>query len=134
MKTVIRNGEIETHLALEGEDLVVRRSQDAQDIADRAEYLRDQPQHGADFHHVWSLPNTLVENFYKEYCGDGHAVAKPMDQSFWEWVHKKMKDPQYSKFWTHNPSNPFFTGFQGDTWKSPSLEAQPSSLVTETKD
>jgi hypothetical protein len=89
-------------------DLQVERTQDAQDIADRAAMLRDQPQFGADFHHRWSAPNTLVESFYKDYCGTGF---KPMDQEFWEYMHKRMKDPQYSKFWTHN--NSFFTGYNG---------------------
>ena len=104
--------EIFTKLIIDGSgDLTVRRYQDAQDIADRAGMLRDQPQHGADFHHKWSAPNTLVESMYNDYCGGGY---KPMDQEFWEYMHKRMKDPQYSKFWTHNPSNPFFTGYTGD--------------------
>ena len=92
----------------------ILRWQDAEDIADRAKMLADQPQHGADFHHRWSLPATMVEKFYGEYCGDQYAEAKPMDQNFWEWVHKKMKDPQYSKFWTHNPSNPFRVAWTND--------------------
>ena len=105
------NKEVFTKLWIDGAgDLQVERTQDAQDIADRAEFLRDQPQFGADFHHRWSAPNTLVESMYKDYCGDTY---KPMDQEFWEYMHKRMKDPAYSKFWTHNPSNPFFTGYNG---------------------
>ena len=105
--------EIFTKLYLDGEQkLFVERWQDAQDIADNAAFLRDQPQFGADFHHRWSIPNILVEKFYQAYCGEGGA-AKPIDQEFWEWVHKQMKDPQYSTFWTHNPSNPFFSGYNG---------------------
>ncbi len=103
--------EVETHLALEGGDVIVRRTQDAQDIADRAKMLAEQPQHGADFHHKWSLPATQIEKFYQEYCGDGFAAAKPMNQEFWEWVHKKMKDPQYRIFWTYDPAKPFFMGY-----------------------
>lgn len=89
----------------------VHRWQDAQDIADLAKHLADQPQFGADFHHRWSLPQTEVDNFFIKY-NLGRAEPKPMDQEFWEWVNIQMKDPQYSKFWTHNPSNPFFTGYQ----------------------
>ena len=104
--------EIKTKLTLDPHgDLYVERWQDAQDIADRAAILRDIPQHGADFHHRWSLPVVMVEKFYQDYCGKGEAKA--MNQEFWQWVHKQMKDPQYSKFWTHNPSNPFFTGYNG---------------------
>ncbi len=102
--------EIFTKLHIDGEQrLFVERRQDGQDIADLAAHLRDQPQHGADFHHRWSLPAVLVEKFYNDYCGT--SMDKPMNQEFWVWVHKQMKDPQYSKFWTHNPSNPFFTGY-----------------------
>ncbi len=103
--------EVETHLAFEGGDVIVSRTQDAQDIADRAKMLAEQPQHGADFHHKWSLPATQIEKFYQEYCGDGFAAAKPMNQEFWEWVHKKMKDPQYRIFWTYDPAKPFFVGY-----------------------
>ena len=60
--------EDKTHLALEGDDLVVRRYQDAEDIAERAKMLREQPQH-KDFHHKWSLPNVMVDAFYQEYNG-----------------------------------------------------------------
>jgi hypothetical protein len=107
--------EDETHLALEGGDLVVRRYQDAQDIADRAKMLREQPNRG-DFHHRWSLPNTLVDAFYQEYCGNvpGNPAAnvRPMNQEFWEWVHKKMKDPQYRMFWCHDPQSQFRVGYE----------------------
>ena len=109
VKTVIKDGEIDTHLALEGGDVIVRRHQDCQDIADRAKMLADQPQHGADFHHIWSLPNTIVENFYKAYCGD---QFKPMDQNFWEWVNKQVKsNKDYQRFWTYNPARPFWSGY-----------------------
>ncbi len=110
--------ETETHLALEGDDLIVRRSQDAQDIADRAKMLRDQPNKG-DFHHKWSIPNVLVEQFYSDYCGgagvsaNALVVARPMGQEFWEYVHKRMKDPQYKIFWTHDPQNQFRVGYEG---------------------
>ena len=103
--------EVITNLRWDGDTLIVHRSQDAQDIADRAKMLAEQPQHGADFHHRWSIPATMVEQFYQEYCGDGFAEAKPMNQEFWEWVHKKMKDPAYKIFWTHNPSKPFHMGY-----------------------
>jgi len=99
-----------TKLHIDGDGkLFVERTGDAQDLVDAAAVLRDRDQHGGDFKHVWSLDPVMQEKFYQEYCGDG--PPKPMDQEFWEWVHKKMKDPQYSKFWTHNPSNPFFTGY-----------------------
>lgn len=93
--------------------LHVERWQDAQDIADRAALLRDQPQFGADFHHRWSAPNTLVETMYNDYCGGNF---KPLDGEFWAYMHKRMKDPQYSKFWTHN--NSFFTGYNGRSVQS----------------
>ena len=109
--------EVETHLALEGGDLIVHRSQDAQDIADRAKMLREQPNRG-DFHHKWSIPNTLVEQFYQEYCGidsrgKATGVAKEMNQEFWEYVHKRMKDPQYKVFWAHDSQNQFRVGYEG---------------------
>lgn len=104
-----------THLALEGDDLVVRTSQDAQDIADRAKMLREQPNRG-DFHHAWSIPNTLLDQFYQEYCGhkDGIALggARPMNDEFWYWVHKKMKNPKYKIFWCHDPQYQFRVGYQ----------------------
>ena len=106
--------EKETHLALEGEDLVVRTYQDVEDIADRAKMLREQPQHG-DFHHRWSIPNAMVEQFYNEYCGLQNNVAvgepKPMNDEFWQWVHAKMKDPQYKVFWCHDPGFQFRVGY-----------------------
>ncbi len=103
--------EVETHLALEGEDLVVRTYQDAQDIADRAKMLREQPNRG-DFHHKWSLPNNLVSEFYQEYCGDQYMVVKPMNAEFWAWVDKKMQDPQYKVFWCHDPQYQFRVGYK----------------------
>lgn len=103
-----------THVALEGGDLVVRRFQDAQDIADRAQMLREQPQHG-DFHHRWSLPNVLVDQFYQEYCGSfAEGSIKPMNEEFWAWVHKKMKDPQYKVFWCHDPGFQFRVGYTNE--------------------
>lgn len=104
--------EIGTRLILDGAgDLTVHRYQDAQDIADRAKMLREQPQHG-DFHHKWSLPNVEVENFYKAYCGR-EGLPKPMNQEFWAWVHEKMKDPQYKVFWCHDPQFQFRVGYDG---------------------
>jgi len=106
--------EKQTHLTLEGDDLVVRTYQDAQDIADRAKMLREQPQHG-DFHHVWSLPNTKIDEFFQEYCGikNGLAIGPPkeMNDEFWQWVHAKMKDPQYKVFWCHDPGYQFRVGY-----------------------
>ena len=102
-----------THLALEGDDLVVRRYQDAEDIADRAKMLREQPNRG-DFHHRWSIPNVLVDKFYQEYCGDFKAAAKPMNEEFWAWVHKQMKDPQYRVFWCHDPQAQFRVGYTNE--------------------
>ncbi len=107
------SSERDTHLALEGDDLVVRTYQDAQDIADRAKMLREQPNRG-DFHHKWSIPNTLVEQFYQEYCGDQYAAAKPMNQEFWDWVHVKMKDPQYKVFWCHDNASQMRVGYAGN--------------------
>jgi hypothetical protein len=104
--------EVKTSIILDGDTVVVRREQDAQDIADWAKVLAAQPQHGRDFHHKWSLPTTQVEKFYQEYCGDGAAPAKPLDSEFWQWVHKKMKDPQYRIFWTYDPAKPFFMGYR----------------------
>ncbi len=108
--------EKETHLALEGDDLVVRTYQDAQDIADRAKMLREQPNRG-DFHHKWSIPNTLVDQFFQEYCGLSGSIAtgasKLMDDEFWNWVHKKMQDPQYRVFWCHDPQYQFRVGYAG---------------------
>ena len=103
--------EVETHLALEGDDLIVRRTQDAEPLVDWLKTQAEQSQAGADFHHAWSLPNVQVEEFYRQYCGDGHSIARPMDQEFWEWVHKKMKDPQYKKFWARDPANPGWLGY-----------------------
>ena len=115
MKTIIKDGDITTSIALEGDDLVVRRSHDAQAIVDNIDMLKDQPQHGADFHHIWSLPSVEVENFYKRYCGDSF---RPMDQNFWEWVNKQIKgNPDYKKFWTYNPSKPFWMAY-GPTQKA----------------
>lgn len=99
-----------THVSLEGADLVVRRYQDSQDIADRAQMLREQPNRG-DFHHKWSCPNVLIDQFYQEYCGDFNGVAKPMDQEFWAFVNKKMKDPQYRVFWCADPQFQFRVGY-----------------------
>ena len=110
MKTIIKDGEVETSIALEGGDVIVRRSQDAQDIADNAKALSDQPQHGADFHHIWSLPNTLVEKFYHEYCGDNGF--RPMNEEFWQWVNRQVKgNKDYQKFWTYNPARPFWMAY-----------------------
>jgi len=102
--------EINTHLALEGGDLIVRTSQDAQDIADRAKMLREQPNRG-DFHHRWSAPNNLINQFYQEYCGDQNAPAKPMDQEFWQYVHRRMRDPEFRVFWCHDPQSQFRVGY-----------------------
>ena len=99
-----------THVSLEGGNLTVRRFQDSQDLADRAKMLREQPNRG-DFHHKWSAPNVLIDKFYQEYCGDPTAPAKPMDQDFWAFVNKKMKDPEYKVFWCHDPQSQFRVGY-----------------------
>ena len=101
-----------THVSLESGALVVRRYQDAQDIADRAQMLREQPNKG-DFHHKWSIPNVLVDQFFQEFCGDFSAPAKKMDSEFWAFVNGKMKDPQYRVFWCHDKQNQFRVGFEG---------------------
>lgn len=102
--------ETETHLALEGDDLVVRTLQDAQDIADRAKMLREQPNRG-DFHHKWSIPDGLIQQFYQQYCGDQYQPDRPMGAEFWAWVDKKMQDPQYKVFWAHDPGTQFRVGY-----------------------
>jgi hypothetical protein len=101
--------EDETHLALEGDDLIVRRYQDSEDIADRAKMLREQPNRG-DFHHKWSAPNVLVDQLFQEYCGD---TVKCMDDEFWQWMHKKMQDPEYRVFWCHDPQSQMRVGYNG---------------------
>ena len=103
--------EVHTHLALEGEDVVVRSYQDIEDIVDRTKMFREQPNRG-DFHHKWTLPNNLVVKFYNEYCGDGFAAARPMDQNFWEWVDKKISnDPDYKIFKAHDPQYQHRVGY-----------------------
>ena len=101
-----------THVSLESGALVVRRYQDAQDIADRAQMLREQPNKG-DFHHKWSIPNVLVDQFYQRYCGDQYATAKPMNAEFWAWVNQEMKSSEYRVFWTHDKQNQFRVGYDG---------------------
>ncbi len=102
------------HLALEGGDLVVRRFEDLQDTVDATAALRAEPQRG-DFRHVWHLDNIMVDKFFQEYCGmqDGRAVGSPkaMDQEFWDWVNKKMKDPEYAKFRTDNQASQLRVGY-----------------------
>jgi len=103
---------IDAHLALEGDDLVIRHHQDAQDIADRAKMLREQPNRG-DFHHKWSLPNALVVDFYNKYCGEVNGAVKNMDAEFWAWVDKLMQDPAYKVFWCHDPQHQGRVGYGG---------------------
>ena len=101
-----------THLALEGDDLVVRRYQDSQDIADRAKMLREQPNRG-DLRHTWSIPNVLVDAFYQEYCGDfNEGGVKPMDGEFWACVNVKMKSPEYRMFWCHDQQHQYRVGYE----------------------
>lgn len=100
-----------TNIRLEGDTVVVNYRQDAQDVADRVKMLREQPQHGADFHHKWSLPPPVIIDFYNKYCGDGFAAAKPMNGEFWAWVDKQMKDPAYRIFWAYEPANPYRLGW-----------------------
>ena len=102
-----------TNLELNGEDVTVRTYQDAQVNADWASYCRGVPQHGKDLRHKWHLPNNIINAFYLEYAGDG--APPPMNQEFWVWVDRKMADPQYSKFRTDDPSNPFFSGYKSKT-------------------
>ncbi len=104
----------DSHLALEGGDLVVRRFKDLQDTVDATAALRGEPQRG-DFRHVWHLDNIMIDKFYQEYCGirDGIAagVPKEMNQEFWDWVNKRMKDPEYAKFRTDNQASQLRVGF-----------------------
>ena len=104
----------DSHLALEGGDLIVRRFKDLQDTVDATAALRDLPQRG-DFRHVWHLDKIMIDKFFQEYCGikNGVAVgaAREMDQEFWEWVNKKMKDPEYAKFRTDNQASQLRVGF-----------------------
>ncbi len=106
--------ETETHLALEGGDVVVRRFKDLQDTVDATAALRGEPQRG-DFRHVWHLDNIMVDKFFQEYCGLQGGVAsgaaKNMDQEFWNWVNKKMKDPEYAKFRTDSQANQLRVGY-----------------------
>ena len=90
-------------------DLTVETFQDAQVNADWAANCRDTQQHGRDLRHKWHLPNNMVNKFYLEYAA-GASDIPPMNQEFWTYVDKRMNDPQFSKFRTDNPSNPFFIG------------------------
>ncbi len=105
----------DSHLALEGGDLIVRRFKDLQDTVDATGLLRGQPQRG-DLRHVWHLDNIMIDKFYQMYCGiDEHSVThgadRPMNQEFWDWVNVKMKDPEYSKFRTDNQASQLRVGF-----------------------
>ncbi len=105
------------HLALEGGDLVVRHFRDLQDTVDATAALRDMPQRG-DLRHVWHLDNIMVDKFFQEYCGikDGMAMGAPrkMNQEFWDWVNKKMKDPEYAKFRTDSQASQLRVGYAPD--------------------
>jgi hypothetical protein len=104
--------EIQTRLDLNRNgDLTVRTVQDVQVNADWAQNLRETQVAGKDMRHKWHLPNNMVAQFYMDYAGlDG--TPPPMNQEFWAYVDKRMNDPQYSKFRTDNPSNPFFSGYK----------------------
>src|SRR5690348_9081453 len=99
-----------TKFYLSGDDITVENVQDVEPSIDHAKLLRDQPQHGRDFQHKWHLPNVMINRFYLEYAG-GEA-APPMNAEFWAFVDRKMKDPDYAKFRTDNPSNPFHLGYR----------------------
>lgn len=103
-------------LILEDDRLIVRRFEDLQDTVDATAALRAEPQRG-DFRHVWHLDDIMIDKFYQEYCGlkggVAFGVAQPMNQEFWEWVNKKMKDPEYAKFRTDNQANQFRVGYAG---------------------
>jgi len=98
-----------TNLKLDGEDITVQTFQDAQYNADWAAHCRDTQTHGRDMRHKWHLPNNIINQFYLDYAGNG--APPPMNQEFWLYVDRRMNDPQYSKFRTDNPSNPFFAGY-----------------------
>lgn len=101
---------VSTKLTMNGDDLTVHTFQDAQTNADWAQHCRDTQVSGKDMRHKWHLPNNMVNQFYMDYAGDG--APPPMNEEFWRYVDKRMNDPQYSKFRTDNPSNPFFIGFR----------------------
>ncbi len=100
------------HLALEGGDLIVRRFKDLQDTVDATAALRSEPQRG-DFRHVWHLDDIMIDKFYQEYCGNGYAPHKSMNQEFWDWVNVKMKDPEFKKFRTDDQANQLRVGYKG---------------------
>ena len=105
-----------SHLALEGDDLIVRSFKDLQDTVDATAALRSEPQRG-DFRHVWHLDDIMIDKFYQKYCGlkggVAYGVARPMDKEFWDWVNLKMKDPEYKKFRTDDPANQLRVGYTG---------------------
>jgi hypothetical protein len=101
---------VDTKLTMDRKgDLTVQTFQDVQINADWAAHCRDTQQHGKDLRHKWHLPNNMINKFYLDYAGPVGAPP-PMNQEFWVYVDKRMNDPQYSKFRTDNPSNPFFLG------------------------
>ncbi len=105
---------VDTRVSLEGGDVTVRRFKDLQDTVDATGTLRGEAQRG-DFRHVWHLDNIMIDKFYQEYCGIQRGVAvgvdRPMDQEFWDWVNKKMKDPEYAKFRTDNQASQLRVGY-----------------------
>ena len=90
-------------------DVTVRTFQDAQVNADWASHCRDTQVHGKDLRHKWHLPTNIINKFYMDYAGPN---LRPMNQEFWVYVDKQMNDPQYAKFRTDNPSNPFYLGYR----------------------
>ena len=106
--------DFKTDLSLDNGNLIVRKFKDLQDHVDATKELRNHPQRG-DVRHVWSLDNIMVDKFFQEYCGLKGGVAvgadRQMDQEFWEWVNRKMKDPEYAKFRTDNQASQLRVGY-----------------------
>jgi len=100
--------DIRRRLIIDDNKLHVAMTGDAEDLARHLHEVRSLPQRG-DFRHKWSLDNVMVNKFYSDYCG--HGAPRPMDQEFWDYVDKKMENPEYAVFRADDPANAYRLGW-----------------------
>lgn len=87
---------VATRLVLDGRDLKVERSQDAQPILDQNAALRAQPQKFAGtWRHTASIPCVILEKWLNEELERGNTTITMFGPEMDALVKKKLNDPDW---------------------------------------
>jgi hypothetical protein len=70
--------------------------QDCEPIIERNKRLQNEPrQRAASFHHIGSIPNVILLQWFNEEWNKGNTTMRWLDQEFMRLVARKLADPDW---------------------------------------